>query len=145
MNGRLKWHKIIDQKINNMFKNLSGETVAIIILSICLVVAIILGQRKPNIDTHADEIANLNKSNAALLRKNDSINAVNVSITNKLTADSIEYKTLAVNLTNTKLQLDKLNKSKNETSNNINHLSSNGLASAFSNYLQNRPKSKVIY
>ena len=128
-----------------MFKNLDVKSIAIIILGICLVVAIILGQRKTNIDTHADEIANLNKSNAALLRKNDSINTVNISITNKLIADSIEYKTLAVNLINTKLQLDKLNKSKNETNNNINHLSSNGLASAFSNYLQNRPKSKVIY
>lgn len=122
-------------------KKIDIKTWFIIILGIALIISFFFGQ-KNKVDYRKDEIDALHKSNTELLHKNDSINKVNTMLDNKI-AD-INGK-LAVNekeLSNTRLELEKLKNKKDETRKYVNSLSANGISSAFSSYLDTRTESK---
>lgn len=109
----------------------------IIILGIALVISFFFGQ-KNHIDTNKDEIKELHDSNDRLSLKNDSLKNAN----NELDSEILEInKQLIINsnkLSITQIELDKLKKRKNETYTHVNNLSANGVANAFSDYLNTK-------
>jgi peptidoglycan hydrolase CwlO-like protein len=118
-----------------MKKNLDIKNVAIIILTI-LLVFFILFKKSPQGETNEDEIKRLQKENKELVNSNDSLKQANVRLDIKL--DSI-HKQVEKNkklLEETQSQLDKLNKRRNETANNVYRLSASGVANSLTDYLE---------
>ena len=109
----------------------------IIILGIALVISFFFGQKTP-IDIYKDEIKELHDSNDRLSLKNDSLKNAN----NELDSEILDInKQLLINskeLSATQSELDKLKKRKNEIFTHVNNLSANGVANAFSDYLNTK-------
>jgi hypothetical protein len=123
-------------------KKLDIKTIAIIVLGIALIISFMFGQ-KSHIDNHEDEIKALNKDNARLSHKDDSLNAINVKLD---AAVAVINKVLEINikkLSDTQLELDELKKKQNEVHTYVNHLSANGVTNAFTDYFQARTESSV--
>jgi len=118
-------------------KKIDIKTWAIIVLGIALIISFFFGQRN-NIDTHKDEIKILHESNDNLKRNNDSIKKVNLNLDryiSEITKQLLENNKIFIK---TQEELDKLKKRKNETYTHVNNLSANGVANAFSDYLNTK-------
>lgn len=118
-------------------KKIDFKTWAIIILGVALIISFFFGQRN-KIDYKKDEIEALHKSNEALTKSNDSLLFINKQIDKEISEISLKLSVNDSLLTTTKTELDKLKKRKNEILTNVNNLSANGVADAFSDYLQTK-------
>jgi len=125
-------------------KKIDLKTWFIIILGIGLIISFLFGQ-KNIIDYRKDEINQLHKDNTALLHKNDSINKVNIMLDGKIAGINAKIALNEKELSNTKLELQKLKNKKDETRKYANSLSADGVASEFSIYLDTRTESKDSY
>jgi cell division protein FtsB len=126
-----------------MKKFLDIKTVFIIILGSLLLIALLVN-RKSNPKPYQDEINALHLENDKLSHNNDSLKLVNAKLDKTITQIEKKISANEVLLADTQLQLDYLNKRKNEIPNNINRLSANGVTIAFTNYLDKRTKGSSI-
>ncbi len=116
-------------------KKIDFKTYAIIILGIALIISFFFGQ-KSHINTHKDDITLLHKNNAELIHRNDSLTVANAKLDKVITSIELELNKNSKKLADTQIELDKLNKKRNEIPTYVNHLSATGVSSAFSNYLE---------
>lgn len=119
------------------FKKLDLKTIIILVLGVALIISFFFGQ-KNNIDTHTDEISILHKKNAELIIKNDSINAVNVKIDAVISVINKELIDNNKALATSQKELQNLKKKQNEIPTYVKHLSANGVANAFSDFLNTK-------
>ena len=134
MNGTSKWVTNIEQKkmMNNKY---DLKNVFIVILAIALLLMFLFGQ-KSNKEDFQKEIDSLHLKNTELTNQNDSLKKENTKL--DVVIVNIE-KEIAVNqkeLVKTNIQLQKLNKKRNEILTYVNNLSSDGVAESFTEYLE---------
>lgn len=134
MNGTSKWVTNIEQKkmMNNKY---DLKNVFIVILAIALLLMFLFGQ-KSNKEDFQKEIDALRLKNTELTNQNDSLKKENTKL--DVVIVNIE-KEIAVNqkeLVKTNIQLQKLNKKRNEILTYVNSLSSDGVAESFTEYLE---------
>ena len=118
-----------------MKKHLDAKTITILILTLILVF-FILFKGTPESNDYEDEIEKLQKENKELLKNNDSLKQNNIELDLKI--DSIN-KVVVKNerlIEKTQSELDKLNKKRNETTNNVYRLSASGVANSLTDYLE---------
>lgn len=115
------------------------KTIFIFILAIALIISFIAGQKSIS-NTYKDQIKELETKTIVLKEKNDSLSQANdkldvviIGFQKQITANNIK-------LAKTQSQLEILKKRRNETPNKVNRLSANGVASAFTEYLDKRTK-----
>lgn len=126
-----------------MKKLLDIKTIFIIILGSLLIIAILVN-RKNDPKKYDDKIKDLHAQNDILLHNNDSLNAINKSLDKYIKEINTQLVVNTTLLTNTQLQLDNLNKRRNEIPSIVNRLSANGVANAFTDHLDKRTKSSSI-
>lgn len=126
-----------------MKKLLDTKTIFIIILATLLII-MILARRSNNPTDYENQIKALHEQNDKLLHNNDSLKAVNGKLDLYIQEINTQLVVNQKELAKTQLQLDNLNKRRNEIPNSVKRLSANGVASEFSKYLVKRTKSTSI-
>lgn len=116
------------------------KTIFIIVLAVGLIISFIANQKSTPTQYKAD-IERLEKANAKLATENDSLNSVNKSLDVRICVLQGKVKINEVKLASTQSQLNKLNKKRHEIPSNVNRLSANGVADAFTKYLDKRAES----
>lgn len=115
------------------------KTIFIFILGGLLILAVIFGQK--GIVSNDSDIKDLRAKSDSLVKSNEELKEANKKLDSMI---FIVNKELVVNkekLDKTQQQLQDLNNKRNEISNNVNSLSANGVANAFTDYLNKRTKS----
>lgn len=134
MSGILRWPQNINQKNNKMGK-LDIKSIFIIILGLAVIVAYFTGGSTV-INTNQDQIDLLHKENKLLVSKNDSLKNENTKLDVKIIKLEGKIKENDLKLAKTQIQLEKLNKRRNEVPIYVNSLSVDGVAAAFTKYLE---------
>jgi hypothetical protein len=120
-----------------MLKTLDIKSIIIIILaSLLLIFTIFQPNRK--IDQYKDDIKTLHQKNEKLLHTSDSLRLVNIQIDaelQKIYGVIKLHEKLIVQYNNT---IKDLKKQQDETSNRVNVLSADGVATEFTNYIKKR-------
>lgn len=117
-------------------KKLDIKSIFIIILGIAVIVTYLMGGNTVTTD-YKDQIEKLHEENSVLVIKNDSLKNDNIKLDNKFAKLEGKIKENDLKLSQTKLQLEKLNKRRNEVPTYVNSLSADGVADAFAEYLEN--------
>ena len=121
-------------------KKLDFKTILILILGIGLIISFMFGQ-KSVIDEHKVEIKKMHEENSRMILRNDSLFKYNTKIEAEMLLINKKLKENEVFIANTQLQINKLNKRKNEVSNHVNNLSAISLSNGFTDYLQTKSRS----
>ena len=121
-------------------KKLDFKTILILILGIGLIISFMFGQ-KSVIDEHKVEIKKMHEENSRMILRNDSLFKYNTKIEAEMLLINKKLKENEVFIANTQLQINKLNKRKNEVSNHVNNLSAISLSNGFTDYLQSKSRS----
>ena len=116
------------------------KSIFIVVLAIALIISFIAGQKSTPTQYKAD-IERLEKANTNLATKNDSLNSANKNLDALICGLQGKVKINEAKLASTQSQLDKLNKKRHEIPSNVNRLSANGVADAFTKYLDKRAES----
>jgi hypothetical protein len=125
-----------------MLKKLDIKSILIIILATLLIILTVFQPNK-KIDYYKNEIELLHKSNAKLLYSNDSLKLVNKGLDKELTKiyGVIKlHETLILKYNNT---INDLKQQQDETTNRINILNADGVATEFTNYLKKRSSKSI--
>jgi peptidoglycan hydrolase CwlO-like protein len=117
-------------------KKLDIKSIFIIILGIALIVTYFMGGNTVT-NNYEDQIENLHKENQQLVSKNDSLKNENIKLDDKFAKLEGKIKENDLKLAQTQSQLEKLNKRRNEIPTYVNSLSVDGIADAFTEYLEN--------
>lgn len=117
------------------------KTIFIFVLAGCLILSFLAGQKSISSD-YKDQIKGLEIKAASLKNKNDSLSDINTKLDIAIVGFQKQIIVNQVKLKQTQSQLDYLNKRRNETPIKVNRLSANGVASAFTEYLDKRTKSR---
>lgn len=117
------------------------KTIFIFVLAGCLILSFLAGQKSIS-SGYKDQIKDLEVKAATLKNKNDSLNTINIKLDAAIVGFEKQIIINQVKLKQTQSQLDYLNKRRNETPIKVNRLSANGVASAFTEYLDKRTKSR---
>ena len=119
-------------------KNIDLKTIFIFILGGLLVLSIIFNQtRKPTDDS---VIKALNEKSNLLEKNNEELKKANQKLDSTLFIVKQELTLNKEKLNKTQAQLQVLKNKRNEISTNVNRLSANGVANAFTEYLDKRTK-----
>ena len=117
------------------------KTIFIFVLAGCLILSFLAGQKSTS-GGYKDQIKQLELKAATLKCKNDSLSDINTKLDIAIIGFEKQINDNQVKLKETQSQLDKLNKRRNETPIKVNRLSANGVASALTEYLDKRTKSR---
>jgi hypothetical protein len=125
-----------------MLKKLDIKSILIIILATLLLIFTVF-QPNRKINYYKEEIKLLNKNNNKLLRSNDSLKLINNQLDTEIVRiyDVIRLHETLVNKYNK--TIIELNNKKNETTNRVNVLNADGVATEFTNYLKTRSSKSV--
>ena len=113
------------------------QTIFILILATALVLTIIFRPSKP-IETYENEINDLKKVNKELLLSNDSISIINKKLEEEIKEILFTIDSTQALLKNTENKLKELEGRRNEVSNIVDNLNSDGITNSLSDYLQRR-------
>ena len=113
------------------------QTIFILILAAALVVTIIFRPSKP-IETYENEINALKNINKELLLSNDSISIINKKLTEEIKEILFTIDSTQALLKNTENKLKELEGRRNEVSNIVDNLNSDGITNSLSDYLKRR-------
>lgn len=113
------------------------QTIFILILSAALVLTIIFRPSKP-IETYENEINDLKNTNKELLLSNDSISTINKKLEEEIKEILFSIDSTQALLKNTENKLKKLEGRRNEVSNIVDNLNSDGITNSLSDYLKRR-------
>jgi hypothetical protein len=125
-----------------MLKTLDTKSIIIIIL-ITLLLIFTVFQPNRKIDQHKDEIEILHQKNDKLLHTNDSLKIVNQRIDlelNKIYGVIKLHENLIMKYNNT---INNLKKQQDETSNRVNVLNADGVATEFTDYIKKRSSKNI--
>jgi hypothetical protein len=125
-----------------MLKNLDTKSIIIIILASLLLIFTVF-QRSEKIDQYKDEIKTLHQKNKKLLYTSDSLKLVNKQIDvelQKIYGIINFHEKLIVQYNNT---INDLKKQQDETSNRVNVLTADGVATEFTNYIKKRSSKNI--
>lgn len=125
-----------------MWKKFDAKTIIIMILAV-LVIIIMVVNSKNNVYGYKKEIKELHEKNTQLRYKFDSLTVENKKIDAEL--DKIYG---VIDITKKLIEqydnrIKELKQSKNETSNRVNVLNANGVASEFTNYIKKRGSKNI--
>jgi predicted RNase H-like nuclease (RuvC/YqgF family) len=120
-----------------MLKNLDAKSIIIIILASLLVIFTIFQPNK-KIETYKDEIKVLHQKNKELLHSNDSLKIVNQKIDKELEKIYGIIRITEKLIVQYDNRINDLKNKQNETSNRVNVLNADGVASEFANYIKKR-------
>ena len=115
------------------------KLIFIFILAIALILTIIFRPSKP-IETYENEINTLKKVNKELLISNDSIAGLNKKLEKEIQQILFTIDSTEVLLRNTENKLKELEKRRDEVSNIVDNLNSDGVTQSISDYLKRRGK-----
>jgi len=113
------------------------QTIFILILAAALVLTIIFRPSKP-IETYENEINALKNVNKELLLSNDSISIINKKLTEEIKEILFTIDSTQALLKNTENKLQELEGRRNEVSNIVDNLNSDGITNSLSDYLERR-------
>ena len=115
------------------------QTIFILILAAALVLTIIFRPSKP-IETYENEINALKNINKELLLSNDSISIINKKLEEEIKEILFSIDSTQALLKNTENKLKELEGRRNEVSNIVDNLNSDGITNSLSDYLKRRGK-----
>lgn len=121
-------------------KKIGIKTIIILILSVLLIITFILGQ-KNNVNDNSVEFNRINQENIKITKLNDSLLKVNIKLDEQISINNKKLEENDIAIYNSQIQINKLNKRKNEISNNIDNMSAINIASGLSDYLQTKSSS----
>lgn len=125
-----------------MLKTLDTKSIIIIILTTLLLIFTVF-QPNRKIDQHKGEIEFLHQKNEKLLHANDSLKLVNQRIDlelNKIYSVIKLHENLITKYNNT---INDLKKQQDETSNRVNVLNADGVATEFTDYIKKRSSKNI--
>jgi predicted RNase H-like nuclease (RuvC/YqgF family) len=125
-----------------MAKQLDTKSIIIIILASLLVIFTIFQPNK-KIDNYKDEIKALHLKNEQLLQNNDSLKIVNEKIDKELKNIYGVIKITEKLIAQYDNRITELKNKQDETSNRVNVLSADGVASEFTNYIKKRSSKDI--
>ncbi len=114
------------------------KTIFIFILGGLLILAVIFNQRSSG--SNASVVKELHEKTAVLEKSNEELKEANKKLDSSIFIVNQELVKNRAQLDKTQKQLQDLNNKRNEISNNVNRLSANGVANAFTKYLDKRTK-----
>lgn len=112
------------------------KTILIIGLSIVLIFVLIF--RRTIEKNDKNKLEDLKRENIELSLKNNELENENKKINNRVVEYKERVNEINTRLDNSQIIIDKLKKKKSENYNYVNPLSGNGVANAFTNYLEER-------
>jgi predicted nuclease with TOPRIM domain len=125
-----------------MLKQLDTKSIIIIILASLLVIFTIFQPNK-KMDNYKDKIEALHLKNEQLLRNNDSLKIVNEKIDKELKNIYGVIKITEKLIAQYDNRITELKNKQDETSNRVNVLSADGVASEFTNYIKKRSSKDI--
>lgn len=120
-------------------KNFDIKTIFIFVLGGLLILAVIFNQKSSS--SNDTIIKDLHEKSALLEKNNEELKQANKKLDSSITIINQELIVNKVKLEKTQKQLQDLNNKRNEISSSVNRLSANGIANAFTEYLDKRTKS----
>jgi cell division protein FtsB len=115
------------------------KTIFIFILGGLLILAVIFNQKK--IGSDESVIKDLHAKSDSLVKNNEELKEANKKLDSAIFIINQQLVVNKEKLDKTQKQLQDLNNKRNEISTNVNRLSANGVANAFTDYLDKRTKS----
>lgn len=115
------------------------KTIFIFILGGLLILAVIFNQNKQN--SNDSLIKELHAKSDSLVKNNEELKEKNKKLDSAIFIINQQLVVNKEKLDKTQEQLQDLNNKRNEISTNVNRLSANGVANAFTDYLNKRTKS----
>lgn len=115
------------------------KTIFIFILGGLLILAVIFNQKK--IGSDESIIKDLHAKSDSLVKNNEELKEANKKLDSAIFIINQQLVVNKEKLDKTQKQLQDLNNKRNEISTNVNRLSANGVANAFTDYLDKRTKS----
>tara|TARA_B100001287_G_scaffold275813_1_gene284545 strand:- start:5051 stop:5431 length:381 start_codon:yes stop_codon:yes gene_type:complete len=117
--------------------NIDLKAILILSLAVALVLSLIFRPSVP-IEEYEEEISVLQKQNKKLLISNDSIIKANIKLQKEIDVILYAIDSTKVVLRETEDKLKKLEKKRNEVSNIVDNMDSDGVTNTISDYLQRR-------
>ena len=115
------------------------KIIFILILAVALIITIIFRPSKP-IETYEEEINSLKQQNKELILSNDSIYKINKKLEEEIKEILFTIDSTQALLKNTENKLKELEKKRDEVSNIVDNLNSDGITKSISDYLKRRGK-----
>ena len=117
--------------------NIDLKAILILSLAVALVLSLIFRPSVP-IEEYEEEISVLQKQNKKLLISNDSIVKVNIKLQKEIEVILYAIDSTKVVLRETENKLEELERKRNEVSNIVDNMDSDGVTNTLSDYLQRR-------
>jgi predicted exporter len=117
--------------------NIDLKAILILSLAVALVLSLIFRPSVP-IEEYEEEISVLQKQNKKLLISNDSIIKANIKLQKEIEVILYAIDSTKVVLKETENKLEELEKKRNEVSNIVDNMDSDGVTNTLSDYLQRR-------
>ena len=117
--------------------NIDLKAILILGLAVALVLSLIFRPSVP-IEEYEEEISVLQKQNKKLLISNDSITKANIKLQKEIEVILYAIDSTKVVLKETENKLEELERKRNEVSNIVDNMDSDGVTNTLSDYLQRR-------
>ena len=117
--------------------NIDLKAILILSLAVALVLSLIFRPSVP-IEEYEEEISVLQKQNKKLLISNDSIVKANIKLQKEIDVILYAIDSTKVVLRETENKLEELERKRNEVSNIVDNMDSDGITNTLSDYLQRR-------
>ena len=117
--------------------NIDLKAILILSLAVALVLSLIFRPSVP-IEEYEEEISVLQKQNKKLLISNDSIVKANIKLQKEIEVILYAIDSTKVVLKETENKLEELERKRNEVSNIVDNMDSDGVTNTLSDYLQRR-------
>ena len=117
--------------------NIDLKVILILSLAVALVLSLIFRPSVP-IEEYEEEISVLQKQNKKLLISNDSIVKANIKLQKEIEVILYAIDSTKVVLRETENKLEELERKRNEVSNIVDNMDSDGVTNTLSDYLQRR-------
>ena len=117
--------------------NIDIKSILILLLGVALVLSFIFRPNVP-IEEYEEEISILQKQNKKLLISNDSIVKANIRLQKEIDVILYAIDSTKVVLRETESKLKELERKRNEVSNIVDNMDSDGVTNTLSDYLQRR-------
>jgi septal ring factor EnvC (AmiA/AmiB activator) len=117
--------------------NIDLKAIIILSLAVALVLSLIFRPSVP-IDEYEEEISVLQKQNEKLIISNDSIVKANIKLQKEIEVILYAIDSTKVVLRETENKLEELERKRNEVSNIVDNMDSDGVTNTLSDYLQRR-------
>tara|TARA_R110000782_G_scaffold92806_1_gene176288 strand:+ start:404 stop:772 length:369 start_codon:yes stop_codon:yes gene_type:complete len=121
-----------------MFKSkIDIKTIFILVLG-AAVILLLLFRPSKDINTHEEELLNLETRNKVLLQDNDSISSINIELMNDVVILEEDVEEINIKLGDSTKEIEKLKKKKNEIPSNVIIMDANDVTYNIADYLERR-------